>query len=244
MFLCAVVLESLEEFVIGKPGGTPLFPDEKAVREFFGVPFPLDLRSLALARIVSVIAIFVFPGNPVFWVTLLAGSFLRSLRFLGSLNGGSDSMGMVILLPLAAGSVFGNHPALKLGALYWIGIQGILSYFLSGIHKARNPLWWRGEGLGEFLKTSRVGVRGFMGGALIPTWMLKWISMGVLFFELAFPLALIGPDSAVVFLGMGALFHLGVFMQFGLNRFFWIWISCYPAIYFLAWRLNGGSGQT
>ena len=122
-------------------------------------------------------------------------------------------------------------------ALYWIGIQSVLSYFLSGLRKARNQDWWSGQGLLGFISKSRVSVQPIKAFLMRFPVLVKALSWSVLGYELLFPLALFSRSLCVIFLLSGVLFHFGVFMVFGLNRFFWIWIASYPAIYFISSRL-------
>jgi hypothetical protein len=48
---------------------------------------------------------------------------------------------------------------------------------------------------------------------------------------------LIWPHMAAAYLGVAAVFHFGNFLVFGLNRFFWSWISAYPAAIYLAGQI-------
>jgi hypothetical protein len=51
------------------------------------------------------------------------------------------------------------------------------------------------------------------------------------------PLALLDARLAVVFCLIAALFHFLVFWFFGLNRFFWAWLSTFPAIIWCAGQI-------
>ena len=52
--------------------------------------------------------------------------------------------------------------------------------------------------------------------------------------EGSFPLALLNVRWAWLFCSVAALFHLLVFRFFGLNRFFWAWLSTFPAVIYCA----------
>jgi hypothetical protein len=76
-----------------------------------------------------------------------------------------------------------------------------------------------------------------------PVWLLETLQFptltrlmahGILSFEILFPLSLTGPWLAWVFMFCGLGFHVLVFQVYGLNRFFWAWLSAYPALYYLS----------
>jgi hypothetical protein len=58
---------------------------------------------------------------------------------------------------------------------------------------------------------------------------LSWL---VIVWECALPVVWVKPTWAPVYLLIGAFFHLGNFLIFGLNRFFFAWIAAYPALLF------------
>ena len=63
------------------------------------------------------------------------------------------------------------------------------------------------------------------------------MSWAVILFELVFPLTLLSRQTLVAGLVVAATFHLANACLFGLNRFFWTWLSVYPAILWLQARL-------
>ena len=143
-------------------------------------------------------------------------------------------MSQVLLIPLVLVSCSGGSSAVTKGALLWIGIQSVLSYFLSGIRKAKNRGWWDGVALSDFAQRSRVLMASSGAKFLRIPLVARTLSLTVLMFEILFPLSLISLKLCSIFLVLGVMFHFGVFLAFGLNRFFWVWISSYPAIYFIA----------
>ena len=52
--------------------------------------------------------------------------------------------------------------------------------------------------------------------------------------EGCFPLALLDVRLAWLFCAVAALFHFLVFLYFGLNRFFWAWLTTFPAVLYCA----------
>ena len=232
--MIAFLFQALEELSLENSTRSLLFPAESEVRRFFGGFLPLNLRSIALARIALILWILMDPLQPIAIVLLFLASWLRSVRFLGSLNGGSDTMSQVLLIPLVLVSCSGGSSAVTKGALLWIGIQSVLSYFLSGVRKAKNRGWWDGVALSGFVRRSRVLMASSGARFLKIPLVVRTLSLMVLMFEILFPLSLISLKLCSLFLVVGVMFHFGVFLAFGLNRFFWVWIASYPAIYFIA----------
>jgi hypothetical protein len=61
----------------------------------------------------------------------------------------------------------------------------------------------------------------------------------VIAFESLFPLAILaGPKGALVFLGIGVMFHLANAAVMGLNNFVWAFTATYPAVHYCAERIQ------
>ena len=170
------------------------------------------------------------PYGIMFFIT-----YIINMRFRGSFNGGSDYLTLIALLCLFLGSL---TPILMKAALYYIALQVISSYFLAGLFKIKLSKWRNGKALKGFL---------FSPSYRPPQWLLKLMtnplhvligSWGILIFECTFPIMLINLNLAKIYISIGLIFHLINYLTFGLNRFFWIWTSCYPALYFLATQLQ------
>jgi hypothetical protein len=147
------------------------------------------------------------------------------LKWKGNFNGGSDNMSFVLLTGLFLAKVTENEST----GLIYISLLVTSSYVMAGWAKAKNREWWTGESLIGFLQMSPlqpwVWQKSFLNpqGALI-------LSRATLFFELSFPLALLHSKLTFIYIMAGVVFHFFNFIFFGLNRFFWIWISSYPAL--------------
>jgi hypothetical protein len=206
----AIFLQAIELSLMPAHGMYRILNKTRAILAFFilvfcgsGAPVPLSLYGL-----LAVLS----------WVALWP--------WLGLFNGGSDAMGMMVMIALYAAGL-GLPPE---HALLWIACLSALSYFLSGVRKASQQAWWNGRALRDFLKNSRVSVPGwacrFAEGALP-----RIAGPGVVLFQLAMP-ALLWSGAAPVALLTGMVFHFLNFLFFGLNRFFWVWMATYPAFYF------------
>lgn len=186
-------------------------------------------RYLFMPRLL--LALLLIIGFHTAWIVFLL--FLLSLailyRFQGPYNGGSDRMGLLILCCL-----FLVHLAPTLRwqeiAFGYLAIQLVLSYFISGWVKVVNPEWRSGLALNDVFRFSAYPVSESLREWAKSPGVLFYVSWAVILFELVFPLALLSPTSLTIALGIAAAFHFSNACFFGLNRFFWIWISAYPAI--------------
>ena len=163
---------------------------------------------------------------------LFVGNLLILIRWRGAFNGGSDFFTLVVLTGLLISQVVGALGHVQLGwqaGFWYIAIQAITSYFMSGAVKLLRPEWRNGSAMTIFLN-------GAIYGPLSATHPLrnKWLAMmgswGFIVWEILFPVSLLDPRLATVFCAVAALFHFLVFWFFGLNRFFWAWLCAFPAI--------------
>lgn len=173
-------------------------------------------------------------------VGLLGTALVLLHRFDGPYNGGSDRMSLLVLICLT-GAHAAPTVALAELAMGYLALQLIWSYVMSGLVKLANPLWRTGQALVDVFRFSAYPVsEGLRGWADHPR--VMWVSgWAVMLFEAAFPLALVHPHALWLALAGAAAFHLVNGCVFGLNRFFWAWLSAYPSILWLQDRLVGAA---
>jgi hypothetical protein len=168
---------------------------------------------------------------------IFISSWLISIRWRGSLNGGSDSMTAIVALSVWIASLFPNYPIVTQGCLAFLAVQLTASYWIAGLVKLKNPVWRNGKALPQFFN-----VPGYNSP---PEWVhllfrkpgiAKVSCVGVILFECLFPLAWLSPTICAVFLISAFAFHLMNFWIFGLNRFVFAWLAAYPALYFWSQR--------
>lgn len=173
----------------------------------------------------ALLALSVLRPEP-WWPWLALGVALaQAVRFRGSYNGGSDAMTLVVLLGLALARTFSP----QLGLAY-IAAQLVLSYFLAGLFKLRDPGWRNGSALPAMLGAPQYRSRPLR----LPC--ARAAGYAVIAFECAFPLALLDARLTWAFAGAGCVFHLLNARVLGLNRFLWAWLAAYPALF--AWTLS------
>lgn len=167
---------------------------------------------------------------------LFAIALVLLLRWRGAFNGGSDFMTLVGLTGLLIAHAVGTWATPELGwraGLWYVTLQSISSYFVSGWVKLLHPSWRSGRALPQFLDT---GIHGPLpeNSVFRHPWLARAVSWSFTVWEGLMPLALLDPRLALVLCAVAGGFHFLVFRFFGLNRFFWAWMSSFPAIVWCA----------
>ena len=172
---------------------------------------------------------------------LFAIGLVLLLRWRGAFNGGSDFMTLVGLTGLLIAHLLGAFQGMDMGwraGFWYITLQSLTSYFMSGWVKLLHPSWRSGRALPQFLDT---GIYGPLpaDSAYRKPWLARSVSWTFNVWEGLFPLALLDVRLAALFCAVASVFHFLVFRFFGLNRFFWAWMTTYPAIVWCAGQSLG-----
>ena len=172
--------------------------------------------------------------KPVVVVSLFIGHILTSIRFRGTFNGGSDMMANVVLMGLFIASLSESNVVQSAGLVY-ISIHLFLSYLKAGLVKLRSQDWRSGQALFIFLKRSPI-LRARKVGSFLAKHggharFLCWMVIG---FELSFILIPFGHHLILFWALTAVLFHLLNFYFWGLNRFFWIWLTAWPSLIYVS----------
>lgn len=200
------------------------------------------LKSFTTERLIFLprllLAILLISGFYTEWVLglLLLVGLVALQRFQGPYNGGADRMSLLVLSCLCL-----VHVA---PTLYWqevafgyLALQLLLSYFISGWVKLVNRDWRSGRALCDVFQFSAYPVSESLRAWADSPRLLFTMSWAVILFELIFPLSLLSTSLLVVALFIAACFHFANACLFGLNRFFWIWISAYPSLLWFQQRV-------
>lgn len=194
---------------------------------------------LTLAQIAAAAASYFFPLGPLFALLFLI-QLLVCIRFRGTFNGGSDMMAFVVLTGVLISFVGPEEKFQKWGLLY-IAIHTLYSYTKSGFVKLVQRDWRQGQALPAFLDRSLFPeVRLLANWLQFQSYAVKILCWLIIVFELAAALLLFYPRYLPLYFGAILLFHLGNVVAFGLNRFFWIWLCSWPAVFFVVSHLNAG----
>jgi hypothetical protein len=195
-------------------------------------------RILFIPRLI--LSLLLIVGFQTAWVTLLL--LLTGLailqRFQGPYNGGADRMSLLILCCLCLAHFAPTHYWQEM-AFGYLALQLVLSYFISGWVKIVNPEWRSGRALCDVFQFSAYPVSESLRGWVNSPRLLFSMSWGVMLFELLFPVSLLSTTTLAMGLIVAACFHFSNACMFGLNRFFWIWLSAYPSILWFQQRIFG-----
>jgi hypothetical protein len=193
-------------------------------------------RYLFITRLL--LSVLLMVGFQAAWIAvlLLLLGLAILYRFQGPYNGGADRMSLLILCCLCLVYLAPTKRWQEV-AFGYLAFQLVLSYFISGWVKVVNKDWRNGRALGDVFIFSAYPVsESLRQWSKFPR-LLFVMSWGVMLFELLFPISLYSRTSLVIALIIAATFHFTNACLFGLNRFFWIWVSAYPSILWFQHRV-------
>lgn len=147
---------------------------------------------------------------------------------------GAELMMGIVLGGLAVGALRPGDPLVQRGVLWFVALQSVLTYAATGVTKLRVPEWRDGSYLRAVFRSRTMGHP--LGAWLTrePSWS-RLLSLAIIGFECAFPLALVtGPSGALLFCAAAAVFHLAIAWMMGLKMFVLIFAATYPAVLFCA----------
>lgn len=192
-----------------------------------------DFSFKIIVWIYFIVAFFVFILPAYSFLLFLILFFIHlyiCIRFRGTFNGGSDMMSFVLLTGMLIYTSSTDTSVQKLGLIY-IAVHAVYSYFKAGRVKVISPEWRNGKALPLFLEQSLYADTRQISAwlkfkpkfSLLLCWSVILFEMGIV------TLPLLGQFKIYYFIA-AILFHFVIYKGFGLNRFFWVWVSAWPAI--------------
>ena len=179
------------------------------MRSLLDVLFRPQVHQSHLAlRLLAALVLFLYGGSLALMLFLFIGNLLILIRWRGAFNGGSDFLTLVVLTGLLIAYAVGTLIDPELGVqagLWYIGIQSITSYFMSGAVKILRPEWRNGSAMTIFLNAAIYGPLPDQHPLRNP----KIATLGAwcfILWECAFPFALIDPQHAIAFCCVAAVF--------------------------------------
>ncbi len=197
---------------------------------------PGPYRAMLVLRLVLALGLMLGLVGLAGAAVLFVMALLLLLRWRGAFNGGSDFMTLVGLSGLLLAHLVGAIANESLGwqaGFWYISLQTVSSYFVSGWVKLLRAEWRSGQAMTLFLDTGVYGPLAQNSTFRNPQ-VARLCAWSFTLWEGCFPLALLDVRLALVFCGVASLFHFLVFWFFGLNRFFWAWLSSFPAVVYCA----------
>jgi hypothetical protein len=240
---CAIFLQSIELLLVRSSfsnTGVWRWNDLRKEYEIFSFPvqsilsFCLNYTNFIYLLILRTIfsLLLSFFSHPVILFFLLASTILIALRWRGTFNGGSDYMSVLVLAALLVLSLFPSSEKVQLAVLWYIAIQLVSSYFIAGVVKLKKGNWRNGAALKGFVCSTIYHPDRFTRGISENRPLVFLCSWSIILFEVTFFLSLIDPVVCIGYIFFALLFHVGNFYIFGLNRFIFAWLACYPALLF------------
>lgn len=175
--------------------------------------------------------------NPIILIILLIIKILISIKWNGSFNGGSDSMGIVICIGLIISTTYpsiSNNINFQIAGVVYIVYNLILSYFRAGLVKIKNKNWLNGKELIIFTNNTIYNENSKIIKLINYKYNSIILSLVLILWEILFAFSILNLNLTFIFLSIGIVFHFMNFYIFGLNRFFFNWLAAYPAFIYLA----------
>lgn len=241
----AAVLQTLELLALRgalSDGGIWRFATLSA--ELEQLPYPLRVLSRALLPYPRVVGLLVLQlalagfallcGASWLVLPLTLSVLLLLVRFRGSFNGGSDSMLLIGLVCLSIATLGASHAwAARLG-LGYLAAQSVMSYFVAGVIKLKEPSWRSGRALSALVGLPKYGAPARVRSLIDKRPLARAGAWLVMLFEVSSPLALLSTRCCLTYLGLALIFHLANAAILGLNRFVFAWAAAYPSLVYLS----------
>jgi hypothetical protein len=188
---------------------------------------------ILLLRLLCSIYLFIDPisqGTTYLLGLIVVTSLLLAIRNpIG--NDGSDQMSVIISISLFIAFLF-HDTKIAAVSLYFIAAQSILSYVIAGSAKMLSKKWQSGAAVFQIMNTESYGseriARYLQRSTPVISAVMAW---NVMLCEASFFTVVILPyPYFFIFLFWGLIFHFYNAVIMGLNNFFWVFLSTYPAI--------------
>lgn len=201
--------------------------------------FNVFYKLIQLQLILSILIIF-YP-NLYFLLYIFIIKLLISIKWNGSFNGGSDSMGLMVCIGLIisfSNNIFYMSVNLQFAGIIYIFITLITSYFRAGLSKVKNNGWLSGSELIAFANNTIYKNNNFIIRLINLPIISKILSWTIIIWELVFVISVFNYDLAIIFILIGVVFHIMNYYVFGLNRFVFTWLATYPSLIYIVILLN------
>lgn len=205
-------------------------PGWGAILSYRATVVALSLRALASAALLTTVSP---PAlRPILLLVVAATTSGLALRCPYGLDG-ADQMTLTTFAACFLASLFPGETT-ALVCLWFLSLQVVAAYLISGIYKLWSPVWRDGSALPGLLRTR------MYGNLSISRWLSRHgpvsrvLCISVVGWECLSPLVLVGPRSALIYLVLGVGFHASTALVMGLNTFFLSFVALYPALWFCA----------
>ncbi|MGW5053718.1 alpha/beta fold hydrolase [Actinokineospora sp. NPDC004072] len=144
---------------------------------------------------------------------------------------GADQVSFLVQTVATLARAGQRKPELVDACMWFLALQSVLSYTVSGWAKLPSETWRSGRALPGITRTRTYGDRAVWTLMRRYPRLTKLTAHGVLAMECSFPLVYAFRGRlAPLFLGSAGAFHLVNARVMGLGRFFWAFVSTYPSV--------------
>jgi hypothetical protein len=187
-----------------------------------------------IAGVSVVVAAVLGERVPFLFLLVFLTTYSITLRNSYGLDG-AYQLTLVVFAALFVASFFPVDSTTSLLCVWFIGLQTLLSYFVSGVSKLWSESWRNGDALAGIFGTNIYGhsaVFRFLDDRPRLGTVMCWLTI---VFECAFPIVLfVDVQIASLLIACGVLFHLSNAVFMGLNGFFVMFLSTYPALVYVS----------
>jgi hypothetical protein len=185
--------------------------------------------SVHLARCVAG-GILMYGGPSLALPILVVLTVLGLAPMRGSFNGGSDNMTLMLGAGLSVSFLGHGNVTTFLGGLYFVATHALLSYFVAGLAKLKEPSWRNGSALRQIGTWARYQSSRPRSWVVMP----RTLSVMVVAYECSAPAVFAGPGFGWLYCVAGFGFHIANAFALGLHRFWPVWIATYPAVLYVS----------
>jgi pimeloyl-ACP methyl ester carboxylesterase len=144
---------------------------------------------------------------------------------------GSDQVAFLVQTAATAARAGQRRPRVVDACLWYVALQSVLSYAVSGWVKLASPTWRSGTALVAITRTLTYGDRAAWELLHRHPRMSRVLGVVVLTMECSFPAVFLARGRfAPLIAATATVFHLGNARIMGLGRFVWSFVSMHPAV--------------
>ncbi|OZM71980.1 thioesterase [Amycolatopsis antarctica] len=147
---------------------------------------------------------------------------------------GSDQVSFLCQAVVTISRAGGRNSRIVDACLWFVALQSVLSYAVSGWVKVASSTWRTGEAVTGVMRTLTYGDRTLWTLLRRYPRVAKVLGTGVLALECSFPAVFLGRGRLTpAFVASAASFHLANARFMALGRFFWAFLAMHPAVLYV-----------
>jgi hypothetical protein len=191
------------------------------------------LQFLMIGRLLGAVALIAAPGDSSWRTAVILYAAATSLLLAGRTvfgMDGADQLNTLTFLALATDAMVPT-PLVRAAALWFLALQLIMAYTVSGGAKLISQEWRSGRAIWGVTSTRMYGFKPLGLWLKARPGLSQLLSWSVFLLECAFAMLFIVPEPvAWILVAGGLVFHASNAVIMGLNTFLWAFLAGYPAL--------------